>query len=289
VRSILAQEVKGGLEVLVVDGGSADDTPALARAAGAIVLQNPRRIIPAALNLGLEAAAGEVLVRFDAHAEMPPGYVAACVRALAEEPDAVNVGGWLVVRGDGPWGDALGVVLASRFGIGNPRLWRAPPRSSRRKDVESVPFGAYRIEAVRAAGGWDETLQTNEDFELNQRLRLAGGRVVFDPAIWSVYRPRESLVLLARQYWRYGRWKAAVLAAAPGSLRPRQLAPLGLLAAAAAAPRSRTARTGLLAYAAIIGGVAVRSGRWRAAPLLATIHLSWGAGLSAGLAHSRRS
>src|SRR3954471_18849196 len=75
VRSILAQEVEGGLEVVVVDGRSSDDTAAIARAAGATVVDNPDRVIPAALNRGLAAARGEVVVRFDAHAEMPPGYV----------------------------------------------------------------------------------------------------------------------------------------------------------------------------------------------------------------------
>jgi succinoglycan biosynthesis protein ExoA len=288
VRSILAQEVDGDLELLVVDGASSDDTAELARAAGATVLENPRRTIPAALNLGLEAAAGEVLVRFDAHSEMPPRYIATCLRALDEEPDAVNAGGWLDVRAEGPWGDALAAVLATPAGIGNARLWRRPAPGEDRADVESVPFGAYRIDAVRAAGGWDELLLTNEDFDLNHRLRRAGGRIVFDPEIWSIYRPRESIALLARQYWRYGRWKAAMVAAAPESLRPRHVAPLGLLGAVAAAPASRTARAGLLAYAAVAGGVAVRSGRWRAAPLLATIHLSWGAGVVTGLARSRR-
>jgi succinoglycan biosynthesis protein ExoA len=289
IASVLAQEVQGGIEVLVVDGGSTDGTQALAARAGATVLDNPSKVIPAALNLGLDAARGEILVRLDGHSEMPRGYVARAVRTLEEEDGAVNAGGWLVVGGTGPWSLALGAALGSAFGVGNPRLWRRPAEGAPREDVDTVPFGTYRVEALRAVGGWDETLATNEDYELNYRLRRAGGRIVFDPEIWSVYRPRESLALIARQYWRYGSWKAVMLAGAPRSIRPRQVAPVFLLATfAAAVPGSPVARpaAGVVAvYGGVLAAVAARSeAGWRTAPLLATMHVAWGTALLTGLA-----
>src|SRR5690348_1616333 len=78
VRSILAQKVEGGLEVVVVDGRSSDDTAAIAEVAGARVIDNPDQVIPAALNRGVAAARSPIVIRFDAHSEMPPGYIAAC-------------------------------------------------------------------------------------------------------------------------------------------------------------------------------------------------------------------
>src|SRR5919201_242005 len=116
VRSVLAQEFAGGLEVLVVDGRSSDGTAELARRAGATIVDNPVGGIPAAMNRGLASASGSVLLRFDAHAEMPAGYVEACIRALEEESGAASVGGWRDARGDGPWGQALGAALASPLG-----------------------------------------------------------------------------------------------------------------------------------------------------------------------------
>jgi succinoglycan biosynthesis protein ExoA len=288
VQSVLAQDVDGGLEVIVVDGRSRDATPELARAAGARVVDNAARGIPAGLNQGLEEAQGEVIVRFDAHAEMPPGYVAACVRAIDEEREAGSVGGWREPRGRGPWGRALAAALASPLGVGHSSIWRRPKGSGRR-EVEHVPLGCFRAETLRRVGGWREELLTNEDFDLDHRLRKAGKRIVFDPQIWSVYYARESLGAIARQYWRYGRWKAAMLVSAPESVQPRQLAPPALVSVVLLAGSSsrvgRAARRALVLYALVLGAAAGRStAGWRLAPVLATMHLAWGGGLLRGLA-----
>jgi hypothetical protein len=220
---------------------------------------------------------------------MPPGYVEASVRALDEELGAVGVGGWVQVEASGPWGRATGAALASRFGIGNARSWSRPKPGQSRVDVDTFPLGCWPTETLRAAGGWDERFVRNQDFELNFRLRHAGGRLVFDPAVWSHYRPRESLRGIARQYWDYGRFKALTLATAPRSLRPRQIAPVALLATAATAVLPvgpvRAARGALAAYGFVLAAVTVTSrGGWRTAVVLGTVHGVWGAGVLAGLA-----
>ncbi len=288
IESILAQDAPAPIEVIVADGESDDDTAVKARAAGATVVPNEQRGISAGLNRALAAARGDVIVRFDAHAEMPPGYLAACIDALHEEPGAASVGGWVEAIGTGPWGRATAVALASPFGVGHPLKWRRPEGPGRR-DVDHVPFGCFPAELVRAVGGWREDLDANEDFELDYRLRRAGGRIVFDPAVSLVYRPRETLRGLAEQYWRYGRAKADVLADAPASIRPRQLAPPALVAtmvlAVAPTRLRRAARGGVGAYALVVTGVAGRwRAGWRTGPVLATIHVVWGAALVWGLA-----
>jgi GT2 family glycosyltransferase len=288
LRSIMAQRPRP-LEVIVVDGGSRDGTRELARREGAIVIDNPERTIPAALNRGLAAVRGEVLVRFDAHSEMTPGYLEACSSALASDPRAVNAGGWCEVLAAGPWGRALAAALSSPFGVGNARLWRRPAQGSTRTHVDSVPFGCYRASALRVLGGWENGLPANEDFELNARLRGTGGRVVFDPSIQALYHPRETLPAIARQYWRHGRWKAAMLKRSPRSLRARQLAPPVLLAIALLAlvptREAAPARVALCAYAAGLGLASARAGGgFRTAVVLASLHLSWGSGFLSGLA-----
>jgi succinoglycan biosynthesis protein ExoA len=289
VRSILDQQVDGGLEVVVADGSSRDATAVVARRAGALVVPNADGSTPAGLNAALAHARGDVVVRFDAHAEMSPNYVAACLRALDREPGAACVGGWRSVVGRGPWGRATAAALASRLGVGNPRLWRPPRDGEQPQDVDTVALGCWHAAQLRALGGWDERYLRNQDFELNHRLRRAGGRVVFDPQIWSIYKPREAPAALARQYWQYGRFKALLLAEEPRSLRPRQLAPVGLLAATALAlgpgGMRRAARSALGLYAAALAGETARTGAgWRTAAVFLTMHVAWGAGLVVGVA-----
>lgn len=295
VESIRAQAFDGELEVIVADGRSSDGTADLARDAGAIVVDNPDQTTPAGLNAALAAAQGDVVLRFDAHAVMPPGYLRACLDALEDEErdGAVNVGGWLAVRAQTPWERAIGAALRSRFGIGNPILWRRPTQTDGRRDVESVPFGCWQAATLRAHGGWSERFVRNQDYELNHRLRVAGGRIVFDPAIWSIYVPRASPAGLARQFWDYGRFKARMLRTAPASLQPRQLAPVGLLAVLAAgllpSRLARPARAALAGYGAVLACVAMRSGAgWRTVPVIGTMHLTWGAGLVYGLVTTAR-
>jgi succinoglycan biosynthesis protein ExoA len=281
--------VEGGLEVIVADGRSSDETAQLARALGATVVDNPAKTTPTALNAALAVARGSIVVRFDAHGRMPPGYVEASVKALDEEEGAVGVGGWIQVEANGPWGRAIGAALGSRFGIGNARSWRRPGPGQGRLDVETFPLGSWPTESLRAVGGWDERFLRNQDYEMNYRLRSRGGRIIFDPAVWSHYRPRESFRGLARQYWDYGRFKALTIATAPRSLHPRQIAPVLLLATTAAAIMPNEvgwlARRTLAGYVLLIGGVAATSrGGWRTAPALMTIHGVWGAGVLAGLA-----
>ncbi len=289
IRSVLAQSPAEALEVVVSDGMSDDATVELARDAGAVVVENPSMTAPAGLNAALAVARGDVIVRFDAHAEMPPGYIEASLRVLDDEQGAVNVGGWRTIRPDGPWGRALSVALRSRFGVGNPRLWRPPRRRESRCDVETVPLGCFRRATLENIGGWNEAVARNEDYELNYRLRSRGGRVVFDPAIWSIYKPRETIGAIARQYVGYGRVKARVMTEAPSSIRARQLAPFALMATVAVAfspsGRARVVGQSLLgAYALGVTSVALRSPEpWRTAAVLVTMHGAWGAGVVAGL------
>src|SRR5205814_2082501 len=92
-------------------------------------------------------------------------------------------------------------------------------------------------------GLFDESLPCNEDYELNYRLRRAGGRIYYSPEIRWDYFNRESLPELMQQYWRYGRGKAMVLKRHPRSVMPRHLAaPTLALASLAAVALAATGR-----------------------------------------------
>src|SRR2546426_11416696 len=105
-------------EVLVVDGRSDDGTRSVVAQLAAAhprirLLDNPLRITPVALNIGIEAASGEIIVRMDAHVAYPPEYLPWLVTAL-QETGADNVGGGVVTlpADDTPIARAIAVGLS---------------------------------------------------------------------------------------------------------------------------------------------------------------------------------
>ena len=310
LRSILAQDCAGGLEVIVADGSASSATRDLLRARFPRVrrIPNPERGISAGLNLALAAARGSVVARCDAHSTLPPGYLARAVATL-ERTGADNVGGRQRPVGATVFERAVALATRHALGTGAARYRVGGGEGP----VDTVFLGVFRRDALDAAGGWDETLERNEDYELNWRLRERGGVVWFDPGLAADYRPRGTLAALARQYFDYGRFKAVVLARHPRAWRARQL-PAPLLVAslvlsaawlaaaplwpgAGASPALAAAAAAVpLAYAlALAGGSAAIALRnpGRAALLVpavaATIHLAWGAGFLAGLPRALRS
>lgn len=293
VTSALGQDWPG-LDVVVAVGPSRDDTAAAAAELAAAdprvtVVDNPAGTTPAALNAAAAAAAGEVIVRLDAHAELPPGYVRRAVATL-RETGAVNVGGRQVPVADR--GFAAGVAAAMRSPVGaGGAAYRGSPRPG---PVDTVYLGVFRRDALQAVGGFDPRLVRNQDYELNVRLRQAGGTVWYDPELAVDYRPRDRVGALSRQYLEYGRWKRATLRLHPSSLRARQLAPpalvVGLDAAAllsllltALWPVSVALGAYLLVVAAGVVTSPARPRHWPVTALaLVVMHTSWGLGFLVG-------
>ena len=129
---------------------------------------NAAQTTPAGLNAALSAAEGEIIVR---RMHMAGFEHTSRHRSGAEEEEqAHGVGGWIEVDANRQWGRSIAAALGSRFGIGNARSWRRPRRDQGRIDVETFPLGCWPVEALRAAGGWDERFLRNQDYELNHRL-----------------------------------------------------------------------------------------------------------------------
>ena len=284
------------LEVLVVDGMSSDGTRSVVESFAEKfpqlrLVSNDRKITPTALNLGIAAARGSVIVRMDAHVEYPRDYISSLV-ALLEESGADNVGGvcrTLPANGS-PIARAVALGMSHPLGVGNShfRIGAAENRW-----VDTVPFGCYRREVFDRIGTFDEELVRNQDDELNLRLIKHGGRILLAPQIVCKYYARDSLPKLWRMYYQYGYFKPLVVRKLGGVMTARQLLPplfvLSLVVTAVAAPWSRlgliafTAVAGsyLLAIAAVAAASVGRLGPAAAAALFAvfpTLHLSYGCG-----------
>lgn len=299
LESVLAQDYPPErFEVLVIDGDSSDDSARVieeyARRSGRVrLLHNPRRIVPSALNIAIRAARGELLMRVDAHTRLAPDYMRIGVDTW-QRTGADNVGGPMVAAGGGRIGDAIAIATSSRFGIG------AYFHFGREEaEVDTVYMGMWPRSVFERVGLFDEEMVRNQDDEFNYRLRKAGGRIVMNPAMRSVYQNRQSLKAMAKQFAQYGFWKIRVLQKHPGQMSLRHFVPpafvSALLGTALLAPwvDGMAAGAALLAlvYAgavlAISASLARGSARGSLLPIAAafmTLHLSWGAGFVVGFA-----
>jgi succinoglycan biosynthesis protein ExoA len=254
VAAMRAQRFDGGVEFLFVDGRSQDRTREILEALAAqderiVVLDNPARRTPNALNIGLAAARGSIVVRMDAHTLYPPDYLQLGTQRLARG-DVAWVSGPQVAVGRGPWSSRIALALTSPLGTGGATFRRA----QRDVDVDSGFTGLWRRDTLERHRGWDEGWPINQDAELAARIRAEGGRIVCIPELAAEYVPRDSLRAFARQYWRYGQYRVKTARRHPASMRRSHVLAPGLVLAAAGAliaPRGlrRPARAAVGAYA----------------------------------------
>jgi len=291
VASVRRQEYPGRLSIVLAVAPSGDGTARVAAelAAGGgdlTVVDNPLGSTPAGLNAAIRASSSPVVVRVDGHAELAPGYVRRAVETL-RRTGAVNVGGVQRAVGRTPFEEAVAAAMSSRFGTGDAVFHYGGDEGP----ADTVYLGVFDRAAIEAAGLYDERLVRNQDYELNIRLRQAGGVVWFDPQLEVSYRPRGSLRALARQYFEYGRWKRAVVAEHPSSLRWRQAVPPAATLAVALGALAGLFRRRALAvpagYAAVAAAAACATGdcpgqRLRLLAIYPAMHLSWGAGFLLG-------
>ncbi|MGQ9459515.1 MAG: glycosyltransferase family 2 protein [Anaerolineae bacterium] len=297
--AVLAQDYPHDrMEVLVVDGMSDDGTRGVVAGLqvrhpqfAIRILNNPARIVPTALNLGLRHARGEIIIRVDGHCEIAPDYVHRCVEAL-QKTSADNVGGLQKAVGEASIGRAIALAIGSPFGVGNARFRYA----ARPGWADTVYLGAYRREVFDRIGGFDEELVRNQDDEFNFRLTQAGGKIWLDPSIRSIYHSRACLRGLWRQYFQYGLYKVRVIQKRRGIPSWRHLVPavfvLGLvgslfLALVTRQPLWALGVAGPYAVANVAASLWTARHDPQALPFLplafATLHLAYGLGFLWGL------
>jgi len=205
---------KERLEVMVVDGMSSDRTRQIVKevAAGSAsmrIIDNLKYSIPAAMNLGIRNARGEVILKIDAHSTYPSDYISQCIRFL-HEYDADDVGGVLrIMPGDeGAVARAIAQTLSHLFGSGN-----APVKVGS-KDVgwsDSAAFGCFKKKVFETVGLWNEDLAGSSDFDFNVRLRKAGGRILLVPSIQIDYFADRNLGSFWSHNFSDGVWATYVL------------------------------------------------------------------------------
>jgi len=225
VQSILSQDYAGTLEIILALGPSEDKTNEIAeRLALAdkriLLVNNPSGRTAAGLNLALNKSSNPVIVRVDAHAEIQQNYISLAIEIM-KSSGAVNVGGIMGAQGVSTFEKTVARAMRSPLGVGASRFHTGGDSGY----VDTVYLGVFIRAAVVAVGGFDERFIRAQDWELNFRLRQAGGKIFFDPRLHVTYRPRSTVRALAKQYFEYGRWRRVVSRRHKGTINYRYLAP----------------------------------------------------------------
>ncbi len=310
VESVLSQQAPGDSELILALGPSTDGTTELARELAAgddriRLVDNPAADIPVGLNTAIRAGRYDTIVRVDAHSELSPGYAAKAIETL-KRTGAANVGGVMHAEGRTPFQKAAAWAYNSPIGLGG----GAYHGGAREGEAESAYLGVMRRSVLDEVGLFDESIRRGEDWELNLRIRQAGHRVWFDPALSVTYWPRESWLRLARQFRATGAWRGELVRRYGRSNGLRFFAPPALLANVVVALLIAVLQlTGVLsgipsliaflvylplgAYAVLVIVMALTQGHgfrerlWIMA-VLPTMHLSWGWGFLGGVLRGAR-
>jgi glycosyltransferase involved in cell wall biosynthesis len=241
LNALLEQDWPGELEIIVVDGRSTDDSREIAsRAASARtplrtvrIVDNPRRAIPVAVNLGTSASSGAYIVRVDGHCSPPPDLVSRLVCWLREHGERdIVYGRWEVLPGeDTVVGRAAARAHSHPLGTaGSSYRARRTRLESSPIEVDTVPYGCFRKSLWATLGGFDENLKASEDYDFMYRARLLGGRVVLLPDVVLGYYCRSTVSGWWYNAYRAGFWVARLLRKHRRVLAIRKVAlPSGLL------------------------------------------------------------
>lgn len=297
VRGVLDQEYPGEMEVVLAVAPSGDRTDEVAAKIATDddrvqVVPNPDGRTPHGLNAAIRASSHDIVVRVDGHGELSPGYIRDAVQTLTST-GAANVGGIMQAEGETDFEKAVARAMTSPLGIGSAAFHVGGEAGP----ADTVYLGTFRREVLERLGGYDEHFVRAQDWELNYRIRAAGELIWFTPDLRVTYRPRPNIAALARQFFGSGMWRREVIRRYRHTANVRYLAPpvvvAGLLVGTAAGVAALLGAPGWLAlgwaapvsYAlGVIGaggaigrGLPLRARAWLPA-VLATMHVTWGAG-----------
>lgn len=202
-----AEAADGAVEIVVADNGSTDESVAVARAAGAVVLELPGIRLGALRNYGAAAACARIVAFVDADNEIVPGWIAAAIDGLTA-PDVDAVGAPYYPPSPGTWVQRL-----------YDRLRRHPEGQTRVTWLSSGNM-AIRRSAFETAGGFDTTLETCEDVDLCRKLLAAGHGILADSRLRNIHYgdPRTLGHVFFGELWR-GRDNVRVSLRAPRDWR----------------------------------------------------------------------
>ena len=288
VEAVFSQEHKGGSELVLAIAPSTDSTQGIAsqlkqqHKTKITIVENPAGDTASGLNLAISRAIFDTVIRVDAHSKLSQGY-AAFAQELLNETEAANVGGMMIAVGESEFQKAVAYGYNNRIGLGG----GAFHLGGKAGPVDSVYLGCFQKVWLDKVGGFDKKWVRGQDWELNKRIREAGGTVWFDPGLKVTYYPRDNWTALAKQFFNTGIWRGALTRNAPGQSAIRYwIPPLLVLSTLLWLPV--TLYLLVIAFAAMNANDLKPATRLWLMVVLPTMHYAWGLGFWWGLARGAK-
>ena len=221
-------------EIVLVDSASTDGTKAVLESFkrdyensyhSIVIADNPKKLLAAGCNTAIRASSGDIIVRIDAHAQIPPEFVENNVRHHENGEFVTGGARPNIIDGDTPYKRTLLMAESSMFGssIADYR------RNTEKSYVKSIFHGAYRREVYEKSGLYNEALGRTEDNEMSLRIRDNGYKICMCPDIISYQQTRSSLKKMLKQKYGNGYWVARTLKICPRCISIYQLVPFVFL------------------------------------------------------------
>jgi len=204
--SILAQTYRIELiKILVVDGMSDDKTRDVVYVYSEKypfirLLDNPQKVTPYAMNIGISNSDGDFIVIINSHALMDRDFLLNAI-SCSEKTGADAVGGMLSTLNEGTnlISKAIPLAADSIFGTGGDR-YRTKIKEGFVADT--LPYCLYRRQVFEKIGLFDVDLIRDQDEEFNYRLINSGGKIYYSPSIKSKLFIRSTLKKLWAQHYQ---------------------------------------------------------------------------------------
>ncbi len=296
LRQGVSPEIFAAMEIIIADGGSKDNTRKIVEDYSAAHpnvrwIDNPEKFQSAGVNHAAQAAANtrDILLRCDAHAVYPQGFILKALTSWAER-EADSVVFPMDAEGQGCFQKANAWIVDTKLGSGG-SAHRGGHQSGY---VDHGHHGVFDKNRFLALGGYDASFSHNEDAEFDARLRQDGGKIWLDADIRIGYFPRSNPVSLWRQYFGYGKGRARNVLKNRETPRLRQMIPVVNIFALAGSFLLSPLHPVFLFWPALYAGLLVGASLWMAVKhkslcglwsgvALADMHLAWGLGFISGI------
>jgi succinoglycan biosynthesis protein ExoA len=213
INSILSQKINGyEFEIIVVDGISQDGTREILNTLSTTnknikVIDNPAKVTPVALNIGINNSSGQYIAILGAHAEYSDDFFRENLELMKMHPDVSCTGGPIISKGKNYFAKAAAIAMSSPIGVGNAK--HRFPAFEGYAEMACFPF--FKKEVFDKYGLYDESLTKNQDDEFCFRIRLQGAKIFLSNRVKSTYYVRDNFSKLFSQYFSYGKWRIPVL------------------------------------------------------------------------------